>query len=162
DGLQDAVAQEEIGAQVGDIKQGRGFRLGGFFLQHQSRWRGSRMSRSASPRRLVPNTASEIAAPGKITSHGATRTYSAADSESIRPHEGCGSGTPRPRNESAASTRMVEPSCAVASTISGASVLGSTWRIAIANSFMPTAREASTNGISRSVSVLERITRATV
>src|SRR5205085_3228050 len=153
DSFQDAVAQEEIGAQVRDIEQGRGVRLGGFGLQHQSRWRGSRMSRSASPSRLVPNTASEIATPGKITSHGATRTYSAADSESIRPHEGCGSGTPRPRNESAASTRMVEPSCAVASTISGASVFGSTWRIAIANSFMPTAREASTNGISRSINV---------
>ena len=48
-------------------------------LQHQSRCRGSRMSRSASPSRLVPNTARLIAAPGKITSHGATRTYSAAD-----------------------------------------------------------------------------------
>jgi len=39
---------------------------------------------------------------------------------------------------------MVEPSCAVASTISGASVFGSTWRSAIDVSFMPTARAAST------------------
>src|SRR5262245_6006477 len=101
DRLQDAVTQEEIGAQVRDIEQGRGVRFGGDGLQHQSRWRGSRMSRSASPSRLVPNTASEIAAPGKMTSHGATRTYSAADSESIRPQDGCGSGTPRPRKESA-------------------------------------------------------------
>src|SRR5207237_9572300 len=115
DGFQDAVAQIEVRAQVRHIDQGRGFGLrSGLRLQHdQSRWRGSRMSRSASPSRFVPNTASEIATPGKITSHGATRTYSAADSDSIRPHEGCGSGTPSPRNESAASTRMVEPSWAL-------------------------------------------------
>src|SRR6185503_7889344 len=87
---------------------------------HQPRCLGSRMSRSASPNRLVPNTARLIAIPGKITSHGAVRTYSAADSDSIRPQDGYGSGMPRPRNDSAASVRMVEPSCAVMSTISGA------------------------------------------
>ena len=54
------------------------------------------------------------------------------------------------------------PSCAVASTISGASVFGRTCRTAMRNSLMPTARAASTNGSSRSASVLERITRADV
>ena len=43
---------------------------------------------SASPNRLVPNTARLIAMPGKITSHGAVRTYSAADSDSMRPQDG--------------------------------------------------------------------------
>ena len=57
---------------------------------------------------------------------------------------------------------MVEPSCAVASTISGASVLGSTWRSAMRVSLMPIDLAASTNGSSRSASVLARITRATV
>jgi len=66
----------------------------------------------------------------------------AADSDSIRPHDGYGSGIPRPRNDKAASTRMAEPSWAVPSTISGASVLGSTWRSAIETSFIPTARAA--------------------
>ena len=55
---------------------------------HQPRCLGSRMSRKASPNRLVPNTARLIAIPGKITSHGAVRTYSAADSESMRPQDG--------------------------------------------------------------------------
>src|SRR6201999_164481 len=128
---------------------------------HQPRCLGSRMSRKASPNRLVPNTARLIATPGKITSHGAVRTYSAADSDSIRPHDGYGSGMPRPRNESDASVRMVEPSCAVASTISGASVLGSTWRSAIRVSLMPIDLAASTKGCSRSASVLARITRDT-
>ena len=57
---------------------------------------------------------------------------------------------------------MVEPSCAVASTISGASVFGSTWRSAIRVSLMPIDLAASTNGSSRSASVLARITRETV
>src|SRR5204863_3531491 len=117
---------------------------------HQPRCRGSRMSRRASPNRLVPNTARLIATPGKITSHGAVRTYSAADSDSMRPQDGYGSGMPRPRKEREASVRMVEPSCAVASTISGASVFGSTWRIAIRVSLMPIDFAASTNGCSRS------------
>src|ERR1019366_5892081 len=115
---------------------------------HQPRCLGSRMSRSASPNRLVPNTARLIAIPGKMTSHGAVRTYSAADSDSMRPHDGYGSGMPRPRNDSEASVRMVEPSWAVASTISGARVLGRTCRRAIRISLMPIDLAASTNGSS--------------
>src|ERR1700712_1960764 len=102
--------------------QARNFQDGG----HQSPCLGSRISRSASPNRLAPNTTRLIARPGKITSQGAERMYSAADSESMRPQDGYGSGTPRPRNDSDASVRMVEPSCAVARTISGARVFGST------------------------------------
>src|SRR5215475_894416 len=71
------------------------------------------MSRMASPSRLVPNTTMLMATPGKMTSHGAVRTYSAADSDSMRPQDGCGSGTPSPRNASADSTRIAEPNCAV-------------------------------------------------
>src|SRR5881392_2374201 len=104
---------------------------------HQPRCLGSRMSRSASPNRLVPNTAKLMATPGKITSHGAIRTYSAADSDSMRPHDGYGSGIPSPRNESEASVKIAEPSWAVASTIKGASVLGRTCRSAIRMSLMP-------------------------
>src|SRR5205807_2133276 len=100
-------------------------------VTHQPRCLGSRMSRSASPNKLVPNTARLIAIPGKITSHGATRTYSAADSDSIRPHDGYGSGMPRPRNDSEASTRMAPPSWAVTSTTNGPNVLGRMWRKAM-------------------------------
>src|SRR5260370_9445677 len=55
---------------------------------HQWRSLGSSRSRSASPSKLVPNTTRLMATPGKITSQGAVRTYSAADSDSIRPQEG--------------------------------------------------------------------------
>src|SRR6201999_810040 len=61
---------------------------------HQPRCLGSRMSRKASPNRLVPNTARLMAMPGKMTSHGAVRKYSAEDSESMRPQDGYGSGMP--------------------------------------------------------------------
>src|SRR3984893_8717748 len=158
DGPEQARVREEHSLQALHVEHHR-FRLR---LAHQPRCLGSRMSRSASPNRLVPNTARLIAIPGKITSHGAVRTYSAADSESMRPHDGYGSGMPRPRNDNEASVRMVEPSCAVASTIKGASVLGSTWRSAIRISLMPIDFAASTNGNSRSASVLARMTRATV
>src|ERR1700733_16332757 len=96
-----------------------------------------------------------------MTNHGAVRTYSAADSDSILPQDGYGSGTPRPRKDSEDSVRMVDPNCAVASTISGASVLGSTWRSAMRVSLMPIAFAASTKGCSRSDSVLARVTLAT-
>ena len=107
------------------------------------------------------NIAKLMASPGNITSHGASIAYSAADSESIRPQEGYGSGIPSPRNDSDASTRMALPNWAVVITINGASVLGSTWRNAIRISFIPTAWAASTNTISRMASVLDRTTLAT-
>src|SRR5439155_25651615 len=49
---------------------------------------GSRVSRSASPSRFDPNTARLIVMPGKRTSQGAFRAYSAADTESMRPQDG--------------------------------------------------------------------------
>src|SRR5262249_51879726 len=55
---------------------------------HQRRSLGWGMSAKASPNRLGQNTASLIEIPGKMTSPGAVRTYSAADSESMRPKEG--------------------------------------------------------------------------
>src|SRR5262245_61045340 len=77
------------------------------------RSRGSSVSRRASPSRFEPKTARLMAMPGKSTSQGAFWANSAAETDSIRPHDGYGSGTPRPRKESAASTRMALPSCAV-------------------------------------------------
>src|SRR6202008_4198595 len=83
DGAEQASIREELRLQVLRLQHrlvaGRA---------HQPRCLGSRMSRSASPNRLVPNTARLIATPGKITSHGAVRTYSAADSDSMRPQDG--------------------------------------------------------------------------
>src|SRR6185437_2920936 len=150
DRLDGAVANGELGAEPLDVEHRA--------CRHQRRSLGSSRSRNASPRRLVPNTTRLMAMPGNTTSQGAVRTYSAADSDSMRPQEGCGSGMPRPRKESDASVRMAEPSWAVASTMSGASVLGRTWRSAMRSSLMPTARAASTKGNSRSARVLARMT----
>ena len=77
DRLDDALPRVEPGAEVFDLEKSA-----------HERCLGSRMSRRASPNRLVPNTVMLMATPGKITSHGAVRTYSAADSDSMRPHDG--------------------------------------------------------------------------
>ncbi len=67
---------------------GDGDEADGRLLAHEPRRRGSSVSRSASPSRLVPNTARLMARPGQITSHGAFSAYSAAAIESMRPQEG--------------------------------------------------------------------------
>src|SRR5438034_258703 len=82
----------------------------GASARHAPRSRGSRTSRRASPSRFEPNTARLIAIPGKSTRWGAFCAYSAAETESMRPHDGYGSGTPSPRNDSVASTRIALPS----------------------------------------------------
>jgi hypothetical protein len=58
---------------------------------------GSSQSRSASPNRLKPITANEMAIPGKIATHGALSAYSCAPPLSMRPQAGVGSCTPSPR-----------------------------------------------------------------
>src|SRR6266542_3696067 len=108
DGIEGALARGEHRGKpldfehIGGPGRPRSRRLG----LHQWRSLGSSRSRSASPSKLVPNTTRLMAMPGKITSQGAVRTYSAADSDSILPHDGYGSGMPRPRNDSEASTRI--------------------------------------------------------
>lgn len=64
---------------------------------YRSRSFGSSTSRSASPKRLMPNTVSMIARPGKIAIHGAVDAYSSAPPCSIKPQAATGSCTPRPR-----------------------------------------------------------------
>jgi len=49
---------------------------------------GSSLSRTASPRRFEANTTKLMAVPGKRTIHGAFWANSAAETESILPHEG--------------------------------------------------------------------------
>ncbi len=58
---------------------------------------GSRTSRTASPNRLKPNTASVIATPGQIGTQGALSANSSAPPCSIRPQAAVGSWTPSPR-----------------------------------------------------------------
>ena len=49
---------------------------------------GSSLSRTASPKRFEAKTTRLIAVPGKRTSHGAFWANSAAETESILPHDG--------------------------------------------------------------------------
>ncbi len=58
---------------------------------------GSSASRTESPNKLKPKTASVIATPGQMATHGALSAYSSAPPCSINPQAGVGSCTPRPR-----------------------------------------------------------------
>src|SRR5262249_8959876 len=67
---------------------------------------GSSASRSPSPTRLNASVVRKRKSPGNTIIHQATVKMEPA-SESILPHEGVVAGTPIPRNESAASNRML-------------------------------------------------------
>ena len=60
------------------------------------------------------------------------------------PQVGVSGGMPTPRNERIASIRMAEAQANVAWTMSGASVLGTTWRRSSAGVRAPSATAAST------------------
>src|SRR6266545_3044480 len=80
---------------------------------HAVRRRGSSASRRESPNRLNPNTARLMATPGAIASQGARSRNCMPAPRSMRPHEGVGSNTPRPRNDREASRRIACPRNAV-------------------------------------------------
>src|SRR5262245_49623452 len=71
-----------------------------------------RISRSASPTRLKPNTATRMARPGKTVSHQESGRYF-APSATIEPRSGVGGCTPRPRKESDEAIRMTKPRSSV-------------------------------------------------
>src|SRR5256714_8457946 len=73
-------------------------------------------------------TAYEIATPGHTAIHGARNMYVRPEPESIAPHDGKGGGTPKPRNESDDSARIVAPSPIVARMMIVAMTLGRMWR----------------------------------
>ena len=78
--------------------------------RQDSRNRGSRRSRSASPTRFSENAVSTIIMPGKNSSHDA-RVMKVRDSASMLPQLGMSGGAPSPRKSSDAA-----PSCAKANT----------------------------------------------
>src|SRR4029079_10958600 len=89
------------------------------------RIRGSSDSRNPSPSRLNPTALITIAPPGNSRSHGAWR-MNLVESVSIVPHSGVrGSGGPRPRKPSPATSMIAVARARVASTISGDSEFGS-------------------------------------
>src|SRR3981081_2554796 len=73
------------------------------------------MSRSPSPKRLMPSTSTNSTTPGVMITHGLKNMYSLA-SAIISPQLGKGGGTPRPRNDKAASSRIASAISSVATT----------------------------------------------
>ena len=75
---------------------------------------------------------------------GAVSKKRMPSTDSIRPQDGAGGGTPSPRKLSEASTRIAPPRPAEATTIMGAVTLGRMWRSIMRQFEQPRAREAST------------------
>ena len=100
-----------------------------------------------------------IARPGKNAIHQAWLNSSWPEA-SIAPQLVRGGAMPRPRKDSALSTRMAVPTCRVASATIVPARLGSTWRNTTRVSEAPAARRPSTNWRSRIVMVADRVTRA--
>src|SRR5215831_10856728 len=122
---------------------------------------GSRRSRSQSPVRLTTIDVSMSTMPGAVEIHQAESRYS-RPSCTMPPHDGVGGWTPRPRNDSVASSTMARASSSVAMTTSEESTLGSTCRAMTRTTEPPRAWMASTNSRERSTSTCERSTRAYV
>src|SRR5690606_14845075 len=105
---------------------------------------GQRASRSASPKSVHPSAVMAIAVPGRIASSGATwkRSWAAT---SMRPHSAmAGSGWPRPRKESAATSMIAVARLRVACTMVGPAALGRMWPITILWRRIPSDSAATT------------------
>src|SRR6185503_3428637 len=84
---------------------------------------GANTSRRPSPTMLMPSTRAASAVPGMAISQNEKNMKFLA-SAIISPHDGSGGCTPRPRKESAASSRIAEPDSTVATTIRCGKTLG--------------------------------------
>src|SRR5437879_11436763 len=71
---------------------------------HRSRSAPSRL-RNPSPTRLMPSTSTASATPGIMITQG-EKNMQSLPSAIISPQDGSGGGTPRPRNDKAASSRI--------------------------------------------------------
>ena len=114
-----------------------------------SRRAGSRSARSA-----------PASAPGKIVIHHSPENRKSLPTRISVPSEGEVGGTPTPRNDSVASVRIAVATWIVASTSTGPSTLGSTWRRMMRSGDTPMTRAACTYSLLRSTSVEPRTVRA--
>src|SRR6185437_11893102 len=89
----------------------------------QLRFSGAAMSRMPSPKRLIARTRVKSATPGMVMTQGLKNMYS-LPSATISPQSGRGGWTPRPRKESAASSRIAFAISIVAMTMSAFMMLG--------------------------------------
>jgi len=105
-------------------------------------------------------TARKMARPGKMTSSRALGSSASWKPCAIkRPQEAVGSGAPKPRKLRAVSNRIAEPTPSVAATSAGESEFGSTCTSKVRSRELPSARLASTYGISRTRRASARTSR---
>src|SRR5436190_5573792 len=122
--------------------------------------RGSSASRRPSPKMFSERTVRTIARPGTTVSHGAVvrRVW---PSEMSVPHDGFGGCTPAPRNDSAASVRMLLAMMSVKKTRTVDAMLGRISANMTRKGFAPCEIDASMNSFSRSERICPRSGRPT-
>ncbi len=121
--------------------------------------RGSSTSRTPSPTRLMLMTSAKIIRPGITETCGAVNN-SCRPSPSIEPRSACGGCAPRPRKDSPAVSRIIQPTVVDMVTTIVGSTFGSTSLNRIAGCEAPESRAASTNSRRDSPSVIPRMLRA--
>src|SRR5450759_2291991 len=146
----DARFEGQVGVHVVELQQVEG---------HQERSLGSRASRSESPRRLKLKTVTEMAAPGKIASHGSF-ARKVAPVLIICPQSAVGTCAPSPRNDKVASARMAKPADKETWTMTGLSRFGIRWRTMMRIGVAPSERVAAMNSICLSWRTSARTRRA--
>src|SRR5262249_26091873 len=120
---------------------------------------GSKVSRSASPRKVKPGVGMMMGSPPAITGQGDSRMEE-EPSLTVLPQEGVGGRTPRPRKLIPASIATTTGISMEATIRIGPMILGRMWVAMIRPEPAPSERSASTNSAWRTERVWVRAIRA--
>jgi hypothetical protein len=149
---QRAAPRGELDAQVAHFSRGA---VGGMVSA------ASGSARRAASRPAGSRSAIIISiTPGKMVIHHSPENRKSLPMRISVPSEGEVGGTPTPRNDSVASVMIAAATWIVASTSTGPSTLGSTWRNMMRSGATPITRAACTYSLLRSTSVEPRTVRA--
>src|SRR5690606_21384495 len=151
-GMQGALGHRDVDGEV--VYPEDGFAHGS-----QPLFSAAVTSRRPSPRRWMAGTRTNSATPGMAISQG-SNSIICLPSEIIRPQDGVGGCTPRPRNDSAASSRIAWAISSVATTIRLLTTFGMISRRMMRRVEQPIALAALTYSRSRTCSTEERMTTA--
>src|SRR5260221_3643495 len=132
DRVEHAVGERDLDVEPLDLENGA-----------HARFSGAVRSRNPSPSRLMASTRMKSAMTGMVITQGLKNMYS-LPSATISPQEGSGGCTPRPRQESAASSRIARAISKVATTISAFMMLGRISLRTMRKVEQPVARAAAT------------------
>src|SRR5207244_3724187 len=147
-----ATTRRELDLEPGNLEYGSA-------AHQRSLSLGLSASLSPSPIRLTDSTVTNIAIPGKVTGHHASRIWSRL--EPIMSPQLMAFGSPRPRESRPAANKIATPTVSVADTINGGSALGRITAQRMRWLPAPMARSAVTNSSRFILRNSPRVKRAT-